>query len=302
MNIGSISSSFFFFSRDSLLQEKSKNMFSDAGHYGVDSVADAPGGVIPALQILTHISVLFSATLALIRGYSDVGTYGLVDTLSSLAYHSCRSGLYCFGMDLGVLRFFDHVFSLCYGASLILFAIQYPRSSGKGPWVGKFAMHSLPFVCIWAVSWYPFQIRSALLVMMYTFAFLLARILLFGRDLDARRFYLVVYRPVHFLFGTLSLLIALTGYLIDTGHPRGDTVIDGLAHSLLWHLFSGIALSFFIAAFTPTSIHRPLTNLQKKKDIPSSPNSSHSIHDDDDDAMKLNVVSMDDEDGSDLSS
>jgi hypothetical protein len=273
-----------------------KTMLSDAGHYGTDAVADAPGGIIPALQILTHISIFFSANLALVRGYTAVGTYGLFDTISSLAYHSCRSRLYCFGLDLGTLRFFDHVISLCYGASLILFAIQYPRSSGNGPRVGKFAMHSLPFVCLWAVAWYPFQIRSALLVMLYAFGFLLARVLLFGRDLDARQFYLVVYRPWHFLFGTLSLLIALGGYLVDTGHPRGDTVVDGLAHSLLWHLFSGIALSFYIAAFTPTFVTPALAT---RKDTSSSRSSTDD--DDDDDTMTLHVISMNDG-GDDLSS
>jgi hypothetical protein len=273
-------------------------MFSDGGHYGADAVADAPGGIIPALQILTHITIFFSANLALVRGYMDVGTYGLFDTLSSIAYHSCRSRLYCFGVDLGLLRFFDHVSSLCYGASLILFAIQYSSASGKGPLVGQFAMHSLPFVCMWAVSWYPFQIRSALLVILYVFSFVLARILLFGRDLDARRFYLVVYRPWHFLFGTLSLFIAMGGYLVNTGSLRGDTVVDGLAHSLLWHFFSGIALSFYIAAFRPTSgdaslAARKVIINNSRSDNSSSSSSSSNNDSDDDDNRNVHILSMD---------
>ncbi len=227
------------------------SMFFETGLYGADTVADAPGGLIPALQLITHIPLLFSTCLALIRGFMVPGANGFASLVSSVGYHSCRSGLFCLGLDLGLWRIFDHVASLCYGASLVLFAIQYSRASGSGPRIGQFGIVLLPFVCLWSVIFSPFHIHSAMVVMVYVSLFILDRFLLNGRDLNAKHFRQVIYKPWHLLWGTLSLAIAMGGYVLDTGHPRGDALVDGLVHSLLWHTFSGIALCFYIAAFTP---------------------------------------------------
>lgn len=213
-----------------------------------ERVSDAPGGLVAGLQFVSHIVLFFAVVYALRRGAAMLatGAAGLGSLLCSINYHLCRSDLYCTGgLLLDQWRRADHFTALLLAGNLGLALIDLVHASAHGRAWGRLAVYFLPVAVHVAVEFYPYQTRSAVLVVLYVLVAAAARFLTFGHDLTPPD-------PRHYRTRMLVLTVVLGGgavgcYTYDGGAPEGNTLLDGLLHAL-WHVLIGAAVASSVAA------------------------------------------------------
>jgi predicted membrane channel-forming protein YqfA (hemolysin III family) len=208
--------------------------------YVSDTVADAPGGGIVAAQLLSHAVLAYAVVFAVRRRELMVGANGLASLFCSLNYHACRGGLVCLGLSLDAWRRADHFTALSLGAALALSLVHYESAGTHGRLVGLFVGYLMPAVVLLAVLAHPFQLQSALIVVVYVALVAVDRFLRTGPSLappDAR-----VYKVPSLIAGGLLLLVAVVCYAFDgDSGGRGDSILSGVLH-VAWHVLIGAAL------------------------------------------------------------
>ena len=211
-----------------------------------DVVADAPGGMIAALQIMSHLPLIMVIWYAWSRRRWTIATASFNAVFASLVcYHACRAGLFCVPLFLPQARLLDHFASLSLLGELVLTGLNFGMASPGGRPVGQAVRLLLPFVVLLATLAYPFQARSALIVLVFLVVVGLDRYLRLGHHLRPPS--LEGYDTRYMVTTLLAGAAAVACYVIDDGNLRGDTVLDGLMHSG-WHLFAGLALNSAVAA------------------------------------------------------
>jgi hypothetical protein len=216
--------------------------------YVSDTVADAPGGLIVALQLVSHVPIAVATCYALSRRKSVLGAWGVASLLASPNYHACRGALACLALSLDSWRRTDHFTSLALGAALALELIHYRGASAHGRTVGRFLTALMPFVVLLAVQAFPFQMQSALLVVAYVALVAIDRFLRTSRRLTPPN--AAEYKARSLIIGGLLLLAAVACYAFDGGDGHGDSVLSGVLH-VAWHLLIGAALIAIVHGLPP---------------------------------------------------
>jgi len=218
--------------------------------YVSDMIADATGGGIVTAQLLSHVVLAAAVYFAIRRGAFMVGANGLASLFCSLNYHACRGALVCLGLALDDWRRADHFTALSLGASLGLELVNYAGASANGQSVGKFLGYLMPSIVLLAVLAHPFQLQSALIVVVFVALVAVDRFLRTGHHHappDAR-----TYKPRSLLIGGVLLLAAVACYAIDgDAGGRGDSILNGLLHSA-WHVLIGGAIIAIVDGLPPT--------------------------------------------------
>lgn len=214
-----------------------------------DRVADAPGGVAAALQLTSHIVLLFAALVAYRRRHWMLLANVSGVLLCSILYHLCRTDIACaFGLLLDQWRRADHFAALLLPGGLALTAVRIAHPQETRLAILDVASYFLPVYTLLVVEAFPFQARSAILVIFYCLGVALA--VLTAGPPDTRRF-----RGGLFAATIVFLVVGLVGYLYDSGSPRGDQLIDAIMHSI-WHMAIGAAVICFTEALHPEDTAR----------------------------------------------
>lgn len=219
--------------------------------YVSDTVADAPGGGIVAAQLLSHAVLAYAVYFAIRRREFMVGANGLASLFCSLNYHACRGGVVCLGLALDQWRRADHFTALSLGASLGLSLVHYEFSDADGRSTGRFFTYLMPAVVLLAVLAHPFQLQSALIVVVFVALVAVDRFLRNGPHVtppDER-----AYRVKSLAIGGVLLLAAVFCYAFDGDTSgRGDSILSGVLHSA-WHVLIGAALIAIVDGRTPAT-------------------------------------------------
>ena len=210
-------------------------------------------GLVTALNLLSHLPYLLAGALNQARGSAFLAEWCYIELVVSLVYHACRGGIYCFGLPSNFARFDDHVCANSLVGALALHLIQYDLTRGVA---GQWARTLLPVVALVAVSAWPFQLQSALLVFAYIMLVVAYRFLIEGALVPPRRERFVIK---WLLLGVVFVMLACLTYVYNTGDPGGASLTDGLLHAL-WHLLGGLALLALSAAVVSDDQLQPAPN------------------------------------------
>lgn len=190
---------------------------------------------------VSHLVLLAAVPLLLLYGidYLAVATIPLL--FNSLLYHLAR-GLHdgmAFGIDVDTARRLDHVSATAAPGAVALTALLLDRGGGAS---GQLARTLLPFVVLFAVMAFPFQVQSLVLVLVFVLAVAGDR-LLRQSDFQMPSAPPGGYTDWRWFAGMLAATVAgvVCFYLPDADYAFAHT---------LWHLFIGAALIFAAFAFT----------------------------------------------------
>lgn len=216
--------------------------------YVSDTVADAPGGGIVAAQLLSHAVLAYAVFFALRRGQLMIAANGVGSLVCSLNYHACRGALVCLGLALDPWRRADHFTALSLGASLGLALVHYDKADAYGRAVGLFVSYLTPIVVFLAVLAHPFQLQSALLVVVFVALVAVDRFLRTGANLTPPPE--KAYKTRSLVVGAAFLLAAVVCYAVDgDAGGRGDSILGGILH-VAWHVLIGAAIIAIVDGLT----------------------------------------------------
>ncbi len=124
----------------------------------------APDDVTPwaaAVMFLSHAGFVPLIPFLFWDRLHYLGGTALATFIFSIVYHSCRAGVYCFGLPYTYARLLDHVAANHAVVAVALTALlMYDRGSGAA----AVTRTMMPFAIAYAVFAYPFQLQAPLLI------------------------------------------------------------------------------------------------------------------------------------------
>lgn len=236
--------------------------------YAAAVVSDPPGAIFAALELLSHIPMLYAVVYALNAGHLRLGMTALASLVVSLTYHTCRAGIACLAVDVNTWRMLDHICVLWVLGELAmhLYMTSLVRTRSRAFFV---AMGYLNFpVGLIAVLVFPYALLSGIIVALFLGVVGVVRVILLtcagdhcpccaptGTDEedDSARVRVRLLEEslvgptgdqltlIYLLVALCSTALGFVFYCLGDGSIAGDSVIDAVSH-ILWHCFSGIAL------------------------------------------------------------
>jgi len=214
--------------------------------YAAAVVSDPPTGIAAALELISHLPMLFGVAYAFNARHFRLATAGLASLVISLTYHACRASLMCLDVPVGTWRLLDHTCVLWLVGQLVLHLLM---GSLTGPGGRGFftVMGYLVFpVGAIAVTLWPYSLLSGLVMFLFLVVAGVVRLALLIFDTQPDE--VEPQGPVSDLLTLICLLVALGSgamglvfFNLNDGNPAGSSTIDAVSH-IVWHCASGVSL------------------------------------------------------------
>jgi hypothetical protein len=214
--------------------------------YAAATVSDPATGIAAALELVSHLPMLFGVVYAFNARHFRLATAGLASLIVSLLYHACRSSMMCLDVPVGTWRIADHTCVLWLvaqvGLHLLLGSLTGPGGRGFYSVLG-IAAFPVGFI---AVLFYPYSLLSGLIMALFLVVAGAVRLALLLCDTQPDE-----VEPqgetsdqltlIYLLIALCSMALGGVLYTFGDGSPAGNSAVDAVSH-ILWHCASGVAL------------------------------------------------------------